>query len=88
MLPPHGPDSTRTAHDRFAGDRGPAHDRSHFDYLGNSPADDVPHWVADPSGPAVAILAMPYYYSFDDQFFLLFPTKGSGLEHADTLDRN
>ncbi|PXY18921.1 polysaccharide deacetylase family protein [Prauserella muralis] len=59
-----------------------------FSYLGNSPADDVPHyWVADPAGP-VAILAMPYYYPFDDQFFLLFPARGTGLEHADALDRN
>ena len=57
-------------------------------YMGNSPADDVPHyWVTDPSGPR-AILAMPYYYHFDDQFFLLFPAKGTGLEHADTLARN
>jgi peptidoglycan/xylan/chitin deacetylase (PgdA/CDA1 family) len=59
-----------------------------YAYLGNSPADDVPHyWVADPNGPR-AILAMPYYYHFDDQFFLLFPAKGTGLEHADALDRN
>ncbi|MCP9984952.1 polysaccharide deacetylase family protein [Actinomadura madurae] len=59
-----------------------------FDYLGNSPADDVPHyWVADPAGP-VAMLAMPYYYPFDDQFYLLFPARGTGLEHADALDRN
>ncbi|GAA3544085.1 allantoinase PuuE [Amycolatopsis ultiminotia] len=59
-----------------------------FTYLGNSPADDVPHyWVADPAGP-VAILAMPYYYAFDDQFHLLFPARGTGLEHADALERN
>ncbi len=57
-------------------------------YMGNSPADDVPHyWVTDPHGPR-AILAMPYYYHFDDQFFLLFPAKGTGLENADALDRN
>jgi peptidoglycan/xylan/chitin deacetylase (PgdA/CDA1 family) len=59
-----------------------------FTYLGNSPADDVPHyWVADPAGP-VAILALPYYYPFDDQYYLLFPTKGTGTEHPDALDRN
>lgn len=59
-----------------------------YTYMGNSPADDVPHyWVIDPSGPR-AVLAMPYYYHFDDQFFLLFPAKGTGLEHADSLARN
>ena len=31
---------------------------------------------------------MPYYYHFDDQFFLLFPKKGTGLENPDTLFRN
>jgi hypothetical protein len=31
---------------------------------------------------------MPYYYHYDDQFFLLFPSKGTGLEHADSLFRN
>ena len=59
-----------------------------YTYMGNSLADDVPHyWVYDPNGPK-SILAMPYYYHFDDQFFLLFPTAGSGLEHADSLARN
>lgn len=59
-----------------------------YTYMGNSPADDVPHyWVTDPAGPK-AMLVMPYYYHFDDQFFLLFPAKGTGLEHADSLARN
>jgi peptidoglycan-N-acetylglucosamine deacetylase len=59
-----------------------------YTYMGNSLADDVPHyWVYDANGPK-SILAMPYYYHFDDQFFLLFPTAGSGLEHADSLARN
>lgn len=59
-----------------------------YSYMGNSPADDVPHyWVTDPAGPT-AMLVMPYYYHFDDQFFLLFPAKGTGLEHADSLARN
>jgi peptidoglycan/xylan/chitin deacetylase (PgdA/CDA1 family) len=59
-----------------------------FTYLGNSPTDDVPHyWVADPAGP-IAILAMPYFYPFDDQFFLQFPARGTGLENPDVLDRN
>lgn len=57
-------------------------------YLGNSPADDVPHyWVTEPD-PLRAILAMPYYYAFDDQFYLLFPSRGTGLEHMDSLARN
>ena len=35
-----------------------------------------------------AVLTMPYYYHFDDQFFALFPRAGTGLEHADTLAAN
>jgi len=31
---------------------------------------------------------MPYYYHFDDQFFMLFPRRGSGLENPDMLFRN
>ncbi len=59
-----------------------------YDYMGNSPADDVPHyWVTD-YATSRAILAMPYYYHFDDQFFLMFPAKGTGLEHPDDLARN
>ncbi len=59
-----------------------------YTYMGNSPADDVPHyWVYDPDGPK-SILCLPYYYHFDDQYFLLFPAKGTGLEHADSLARN
>lgn len=59
-----------------------------YDYLGNSPADDRPHyWVADPDRGR-SILAMPYYYHFDDQFFLMFPARGTGLENADALERN
>jgi peptidoglycan/xylan/chitin deacetylase (PgdA/CDA1 family) len=57
-------------------------------YLGNSLADDIPHyWVTDFSARR-SILALPYYYHFDDQFFLMFPTKGTGLEHPDVLLRN
>jgi len=59
-----------------------------FDYFGNSPADDIPHyWVTD-FATRRSILALPYYYHFDDQFFLMFPAKGTGLEHADSLARN
>ncbi|MBT4490256.1 MAG: polysaccharide deacetylase family protein [Rhodospirillaceae bacterium] len=59
-----------------------------YSYMGNSLSDDIPHyWVAD-FGNRQAILTMPYFYHFDDQFFLLFPSKGTGLEHADTLFAN
>lgn len=64
---------------------------SGYAYMGNSTADDIPHyWVTDATDPQApeTILAMPYYYHYDDQFFLLFPAKGTGLEHADSLARN
>ena len=48
-------------------------------YLGNGLADDIPHyWVSDFASRR-ALLTMPYYYHFDDQFFLMFPRKGMGL---------
>jgi peptidoglycan/xylan/chitin deacetylase (PgdA/CDA1 family) len=59
-----------------------------YDYMGNGLADDVPHyWVTD-FATRRAMLTLPYYYHFDDQWFLLFPRKGTGLEHADDLFRN
>jgi peptidoglycan/xylan/chitin deacetylase (PgdA/CDA1 family) len=59
-----------------------------YAYFGNGLADDIPHhWVTDAVSRR-SILAMPYYYHYDDQFFLLFPSKGTGLEHADSLFRN
>lgn len=59
-----------------------------YEYMGNSLADDVPHyWVTD-FATRRAILTLPYYYHFDDQWFLMFPRKGTGLEHADDLFRN
>jgi peptidoglycan/xylan/chitin deacetylase (PgdA/CDA1 family) len=59
-----------------------------YGYFGNGLADDVPHhWVTD-AAAGRSILTMPYYYHYDDQFFLLFPSKGTGLEHADSLFRN
>lgn len=59
-----------------------------FLYFGNGPADDIPHyWVAD-FARAEALLTLPYYYHFDDQFFAMFPHKGTGLEHVDSLARN
>jgi peptidoglycan/xylan/chitin deacetylase (PgdA/CDA1 family) len=59
-----------------------------YQWFGNGLADDIPHyWVTDFAARR-AILALPYYYHFDDQFFLMFPAKGTGLEHADSLFRN
>ena len=59
-----------------------------YRYFGNGLADDIPHhWVVDTTAPR-SILTMPYYYHYDDQWFLLFPSKGTGLEHADSLFRN
>jgi peptidoglycan/xylan/chitin deacetylase (PgdA/CDA1 family) len=59
-----------------------------YRYMGNSLADDIPHyWVTDFASRR-AILTLPYYYHFDDQFFLMFPRKGTGLEHPEALFRN
>lgn len=56
-----------------------------YGYFGNGLADDIPHhWVTGER----SILMMPYYYHYDDQWFLMFPAKGTGLEHADSLFRN
>ncbi len=54
-----------------------------YAYMGNGLADDIPYyWVADTKAPSV-LLTLPYYYHFDDQFFLMFPPPGlgSGLEN-------
>ena len=59
-----------------------------YEYLGNGLADDVPHWWVSDFATRRALLTLPYYYHFDDQWFLLFPRKGTGLEHADDLFRN
>lgn len=59
-----------------------------YSWFGNGLADDIPHyWVTD-FDRRRAILALPYYYHFDDQFFLMFPAKGTGLENGDFLFRN
>ncbi len=59
-----------------------------YQYMGNGLADDIPHyWVTDFASRR-AMLTLPYYYHFDDQWFLLFPRRGTGLEHADDLFRN
>ena len=49
-----------------------------FAYMGNGLADDIPHyWVTDFASRR-AILTLPYYYHFDDQFFCMFPRAGTG----------
>src|SRR4051794_22473557 len=59
-----------------------------YRWFGNGLADDIPHyWVTDVSTRR-ALLTLPYYYHYDDQFFLMFPSRGTGLEHADSLARN
>jgi peptidoglycan-N-acetylglucosamine deacetylase len=54
-----------------------------YAYMGNGLADDMPYyWVADVDTRS-SLLTLPYYYHFDDQFFLMFPPPGlgSGLEN-------
>jgi peptidoglycan/xylan/chitin deacetylase (PgdA/CDA1 family) len=59
-----------------------------YRYLGNGLADDAPHyWVTDFEARRT-LLALPYYYHFDDRFFLMFPDEGTGLERPDVLFRN
>ena len=59
-----------------------------YDYLGNGLADDIPYYSVSDFASRRALLTLPYYYHFDDQFFLMFPRKGTGLEHPDALLRN
>lgn len=59
-----------------------------YRYFGNGLADDIPHYWVTEFASRRAMLTLPYYYHYDDQFFLLFPSKGTGLEHADSLARN
>lgn len=59
-----------------------------YSYFGNGLADDAPHyWVTDVAQRR-AMLTLPYYYHFDDQFFSMFPVKGTGLDTSDMLARN
>lgn len=59
-----------------------------YDYFGNGLADDAPHyWVTD-FDTRRSLLTLPYYYHFDDRFFLMFPAEGTGLERPDVLLRN
>ncbi len=90
---PFGWFSLARQEDKFAGGAMTVHTArllsdAGYSYLGNSLADDIPHyWVTD-FATSRCILALPYYYHFDDQFFLLFPAKGTGLENPDMLLRN
>jgi hypothetical protein len=59
-----------------------------FAYFGNGLADDIPHWWVTDFAARRAMLALPYYYHFDDQFFCMFPAKGTGLDNPDALARN
>jgi peptidoglycan/xylan/chitin deacetylase (PgdA/CDA1 family) len=59
-----------------------------YAYLGTGLADDIPHyWVSDFERRR-SLLALPSYYHFNDQYFMLYPRKGSGLENPDVLVRN
>ncbi|MBI4192555.1 MAG: polysaccharide deacetylase family protein [Betaproteobacteria bacterium] len=61
-----------------------------YEYLGNGMADDLPHyWVTDFASKR-NILTLPYYYHFDDLYFLMFPAQGTatGLENPMSLYRN
>jgi len=61
-----------------------------YEYLGNGMADDIPHyWVTD-FQTRRNILTLPYYYHFNDLFFLMFPSPGmgTGLENPMTLFQN
>jgi hypothetical protein len=59
-----------------------------YDYLGNGLADDIPYYSVSDFASRRALLTLPYYYHFDDQFFLMFPRQGTGFEHPDALLRN
>jgi len=59
-----------------------------YEYFGNGLADDAPHYWVNDFTSRRSMLTLPYYYHFDDQFFLLFPRRGTGLENADMLSRN
>lgn len=61
-----------------------------YEYLGNGLADDIPHyWITD-FDTRRNILTLPYYYHFDDQFFISFPGhgKGCGNENPMSLFQN
>jgi peptidoglycan-N-acetylglucosamine deacetylase len=61
-----------------------------YEYLGNGMADDIPYYWVNGFHSRRSILTLPYYYHFDDQFFLMFPSlgRGSGLENPMSLFQN
>lgn len=79
--------------DRYAGGATSPHTidlarEAGYGWFGNGQADDIPHyWVTDFASRR-ALLTLPYYYHFDDQYFSMFPTTGTGLENSDMLARN
>ena len=59
-----------------------------YGYFGTGLADDAPYyWISDFSRRE-SLLTLPYYYHFDDTFFLMFPHEGTGLERPAALKRN
>ncbi|QFG37585.1 peptidoglycan/xylan/chitin deacetylase (PgdA/CDA1 family) [Paracoccus pantotrophus] len=58
-----------------------------YRYIGNGLADDAPYWWVSDFDRHQALLALPYYYHFDDTFFLMFPREGTGLERPQALLR-
>lgn len=60
-----------------------------FRYFGNGMADDIPYYTATRLTDT-PVLSLPYYYSADAQFFMLFPGigKGSGLVNLYKLREN
>lgn len=58
-----------------------------YRYFGNGLADDAPYWWVSDFDASGALLTLPYYYHFDDTFFLMFPHEGTGLERPEALLR-
>ncbi|MET3600829.1 polysaccharide deacetylase family protein [Martelella mangrovi] len=59
-----------------------------YRYFGNGLADDAPYWWVSDFDKAEGLLTLPYYYHFDDTYFLMFPREGTGLERPEALKRN
>lgn len=59
-----------------------------YAYFGNGLADDAPYYWVSNAETRESLLALPYYYHFDDTFFLMFPREGTGLERPQALLNN
>jgi peptidoglycan/xylan/chitin deacetylase (PgdA/CDA1 family) len=59
-----------------------------YRYMGNGLADDIPYYWVSEFATRRALLTLPYYYHFDDQWFCMFPGRGTGMENPDFLARN